>query len=230
MNTVKARPMNSYTLEELYAHAEPCDEWPRERVQALLDKHGKVEVTAIDVLDCEDIGDEDAIYQACRMVPSVCAAFARRCAEDAIRAAMPTCDDPAWCKWANAWLDGSDRSRESAYAASAAADAASAAADAYAAYAAAYAADASAAYAYAHFAAHFAATYAADAASAAADAASAAADAYAANAADASAATYALRKHRGWLREEIKTKEIQAAASPSCHALVGLAKIVEVDR
>jgi uncharacterized protein YjbI with pentapeptide repeats len=71
--------------------------------------------------------------------------------EFAIRVAMKVYFAPAWVKWANGWLDGTDRSKGSATAAAAAADAAvaaavtaDAAADAYAAAAAAAAAAADA--------------------------------------------------------------------------------------
>ncbi len=95
----------------------------------------------------------------------------------AIRCAMQVFNDGKWTAWAQAWLDGTDRTAD------AAADAAYAAADAaYAAYA--DAADAAAAAAAADAAAYaadaadaaYAAAYAADAAATAADAAAAAAD------------------------------------------------------
>ncbi len=83
--------------------------------------------------------------------------------EVAIRIARLTSKDAAWNRWADRWLDGSDRSSKSAYAASAAAaDAAYAANAASAAAAAAAAADAAA------YAAASAATDAAEAYSAAA--------------------------------------------------------------
>jgi hypothetical protein len=108
--------------------------------------------------------------------------------EFAIRVSKKVYFEPSWVKWADNWLDGTDRSKNAAAAAAAAAADAYAAnaANAAAANAAAAAADANAAYAYAANAANAAAA-AADAnaayAAAAADAyAYAAADAYAANA------------------------------------------------
>jgi len=105
----------------------------------------------------------------------------------AIYCAVQVYRNPNFLQWADAWLDGSNRSADAAYAAyaaDAAADAAYAAADA--AHAAAYAADAAHAAAYAAYAA-YAAAYAAYAAAYAADAADAAADAAAYAAADAGA-------------------------------------------
>ena len=113
--------------------------------------------------------------------------------EFAIKVAKLVYKDSKWNLWADSWLDGSDKSERSAYAAyapAAAADAAAyaPAAAARAAYAAADAARAAhaaadAAYAAAAYAAAYAAYAAADAAYAAADAA------YAAAAATAAAAT-----------------------------------------
>jgi hypothetical protein len=74
--------------------------------------------------------------------------------EFAIRVAKRVCADPVWNVWADAWLDGSDRTADAAYAARAAARAHAANA-AYAAHAAAHAA------AYASDAAHAYAAYAA---------------------------------------------------------------------
>ena len=108
-----------------------------------------------------------------------------------IYCALSTYKKESFVAWAKNWLNGTDRSYDSAYAAAYAADAAAAyAANAYAANAAAYAADAAAAYAanaYAYAAAHAAnaAAYAANAHAAYAHAAYAAA--HAANAANARA-------------------------------------------
>jgi hypothetical protein len=99
--------------------------------------------------------------------------------EFAIRVAKKVYFEKSWVKWADSWLDGTDRSNSAAAAAAAAADAYAAdayAADAYAAAAAAAAADAYAADAYAAAAAAAAAdAYAADAYAADAYAAAAAA-------------------------------------------------------
>jgi len=95
----------------------------------------------------------------------------------AIKVAKLTCKDEKWNLWADKWLNGSDRSKESAYAANAyaIAYAAYAYAAAYAAYTTAYAA-AHAAYAYAAAYAAYTTAYAAAYAAHAAHAAHAAED------------------------------------------------------
>ncbi len=202
--------MNKYTPEQLKYELGAC--WEVDEIADLMAACGLEAADALDVLDAPTDKHEDVIWMACRMVrPEARKRFAERCAEDAIRTVRPTCDDPAWCKWANAWLDGGDRSRESARAARVATTNAAYAA-AYAAYAAHAADAADAAYAaanaaYAAYAARAAdaadAAHAADAADAAyaARAASYAVNASCARAANARAAT--LRKYRGWLREAV---------------------------
>ena len=116
----------------------------------------------------------------------------------AILCAQEVCHGKAWNKWADAWLDGTDRTTAAANAAYAATDAAtyvaynaSAAAAASASYAAAYAATSSAAYAATSSAAYAATSAAAYAATSSAAYAASSAAATRAAAAASSAAAYA---------------------------------------
>ncbi len=151
--------LNKYTPEQLKRELGAC--WEVDEIADLMAACGLEAADALDVLDAPTNKHEDVIWMACRMMPSVCAAFARRCAEDA----------------------GTNAASASASATNAD--------------------DANTANA-AHFAAHFAANAAHFAANAAANAARAASASNAAYTyAAATARVLALRKYRGWLREEI---------------------------
>lgn len=104
-----------------------------------------------------DIPAKDRLWGMFRVWPEFVSATLDIAVERAIRRVLGKSGSPKWEDWANAWIDGTDRSADAAAtratratraarAADAAADSAAYAA-AYAAYAAAYAADGYAAYA-----------------------------------------------------------------------------------
>ncbi len=73
--------MNKYTPEQLKYELGAC--WEVDEIADLMAACGLEAADALDVLDAPTDKHEDVIWMACRMMPSVCAAFARRCAEDA---------------------------------------------------------------------------------------------------------------------------------------------------
>lgn len=74
--------MKSYTLPDIMEFR-PCWRDAEDRIAALMRKHSKTSITAIDVLDCPDVFSADAIWLVCQMSPDAFKKFAQRCADDA---------------------------------------------------------------------------------------------------------------------------------------------------
>lgn len=57
--------MRQFSLDDIM-DLDPC--WPRDSVGAMMAHHGKDTVTTLDILNCDDVGDLDAISIAEKML------------------------------------------------------------------------------------------------------------------------------------------------------------------
>jgi hypothetical protein len=99
------------TVDAIMAH-DPCDDYPRERVESLVGECPTVRAWA----DREDIPIEDRLWVLWRVLPDT---ITKPCAVQAVTRALnlPAVVEYAsknakYAKWRSAWLDGTDRSAE----------------------------------------------------------------------------------------------------------------------
>ena len=118
---------DTYTLERIMA-LRPCSAYPRSRVRALFGDRKSASLT--EILADTRIPPRDRVWIVCQ--PSVLtraqrSAWLERIIARAVTAHALHCGAPQVERWAQAWLDGSDRTRQSAAEAEEAARAARAA-------------------------------------------------------------------------------------------------------